>query len=41
VNFTVNELKALKPGNVLVLDATAPARVVSLQKFSDVQCDGL
>jgi hypothetical protein len=41
VSFTLNDLKALKPGQVLILYTGAPTRVVSLQQFSDVQCDVL
>jgi hypothetical protein len=40
VSFTLEDLKALKPGLVLVLDSQSHHREVSVKQFSDLACDG-
>jgi hypothetical protein len=40
VRFTLEDLKALKPGLVLVLDSQSHHREVSVKQFSDLACDG-
>lgn len=39
VDFTLKELKALKPGRVLVFDSESQPREVSAQQFSNLACD--
>jgi hypothetical protein len=39
VDFTLTDLKALKPRRVLVLDSESNPREVSAQQFSDLACD--
>jgi hypothetical protein len=41
VDFTLIDLKTLKPGQVLILYTGVQPRVVSIQRFSDVTCDVL